>query len=128
MKLGYTILYVQDVNKTVTFYEKAFGLTRGFMDDTHGYAEMETGATKLAFISYEMAETNGVDFGQLGRVTVPPAFEIAFVTDDVAGAFNQAIASGASELKKPTQKPWGQIVSYVKDCNGMLVEICSPMS
>lgn len=53
MKLGYTLLYVDDVEKTMAFYSKAFG--------------------------------------------------------------------------KPTKKPWGQVVSYVRDCNGLLVEICSSM-
>lgn len=31
----------------------------------------------------------------------------------------------AISVVKLTQKPWGQIVSYVKDNNGCLVEICS---
>ena len=44
MKLGYTILYVSDVEKTVAFYEAAFGLTRRFIHEG-GYAEMDTGET-----------------------------------------------------------------------------------
>lgn len=31
----------------------------------------------------------------------------------------------AISVVKPTQKPWGQIVSYVKDNNSCLVEICN---
>ncbi|MFO0110274.1 MAG: VOC family protein, partial [Alphaproteobacteria bacterium] len=33
----------------------------------------------------------------------------------------------AAPLKKPEQKPWGQTVAYVRDLNGFLVEICSPV-
>jgi lactoylglutathione lyase len=37
------------------------------------------------------------------------------------------LASGATEVKPPETKPWGQIVVYVRDLNGFLVEICSEM-
>ena len=33
-RLAYTILYVPDVAKSVEFYQKAFGLTLRFMDDS----------------------------------------------------------------------------------------------
>jgi catechol 2,3-dioxygenase-like lactoylglutathione lyase family enzyme len=42
MKFGYTILYVKDVEKTVAFYESAFGLKRKFVNES-GYGEMDTG-------------------------------------------------------------------------------------
>jgi len=127
MKYGYTILYVDDVLKTVEFYEKSLGLKRRFLHESLTYAEMETGTTRLAFSQKQMARDNGLDFGQLGKQSAPAAFEVAFVTPDVAAAFAAALQNGATELKKPTQKPWGQTVAYVKDCNGFLVEICSPM-
>jgi hypothetical protein len=30
-------------------------------------------------------------------------------------------------VKAPETKPWGQIVAYVRDNNGCIVEICSPI-
>lgn len=127
MKYGYTILYVDDVLTTVDFYEKAFGLKTRFVHDSNAYAEMETGQTRLAFTSKALAKENGLDFGQLGKSPSPAPFEIALVTDQVEDAFKKALENGASELKKPVEKPWGQLVGYVKDCNGFLVEICSPL-
>ncbi len=127
MKYGYTILYVEDVMKTVTFYENAFGLTTRFVHDSNAYAEMETGQTRLAFTSKALAKENGLDFGQLGTSPSLAPFEIALVTENVETAFKKAVENGASELKQPVQKPWGQLVGYVKDCNGFLVEICSPL-
>lgn len=47
--------------------------------------------------------------------------------DNVDAAFQRALIAGAVSLKEPTKKPRGQIVSYVRDLNGFLVEICSPM-
>jgi uncharacterized glyoxalase superfamily protein PhnB len=57
--------------------------------------------------------------------TTPPAFEITFVTDDIDTAFKQAVEAGAIVVKEPTSKPWGQIVGYVRDINGYLVELCT---
>lgn len=128
MKYGYTILYVEDVLKTVAFYEKALGLKKLFVHESNGYAEMETGSTRLAFTAKSLAKENGLDFGQLGNFSSPPPFELALVTPDVELAFKKAVENGASELKKPVQKSWGQLVGYVRDCNGFLVEICSPLN
>lgn len=57
-----------------------------------------------------------------------PSVEVAFVTDDVAGDFEKAVQAEAKAVTPPTQKPWGQTVSYVRDLNGYLVEICSPVA
>jgi len=35
---------------------------------------------------------------------------------------------GAIELSAPTQKPWGQIVSYLRTPDGTLVELCTLVS
>ena len=110
----------------MTFYEKAFGLKRRFIHES-GYGELETGDTKLAFANLELAKSNGVKFQSLPVDGAAPAFEIAFVTEDVEGAFKKAVSEGAVEVKKPIKKPWGQLVGYVRDLNGFLIEICSPV-
>src|SRR5262249_28322110 len=126
MKFGYTILYVKDVEKTVAFYESAFGLKRKFVHES-GYGEMDTGETKLAFASVELATSNGVPFVPANPEGPSPAVEVALVTDDVAEAFAVAVKAGAVPVAEPKQKPWGQTVGYVRDLNGVLIEICSPM-
>lgn len=127
MKFGYTILYVGDVEKTVAFYEAAFGLTRRFIHEG-GYAEMDTGETALAFVNLEVARTNGVSFLEPSTDGPAHAVEVAFVTDDVAANFARAVEAGADVVAEPKEKPWGQTVSYVRDLNGFLVEICSPVA
>lgn len=59
--------------------------------------------------------------------TVPLGFEVALVTDDVATAHARAVEAGARELAAPVQKPWGQVVSYVRCPDGILVELCTPI-
>ena len=60
VSLGYVILYVDDVAGTLAFYEEAFGLRRRFFNDDNGmaYGELETGATRLAFASFKLANSH----------------------------------------------------------------------
>jgi lactoylglutathione lyase len=128
MKFAYTILYVPNVAQALAFYESAFGLTRGFVHECGDYAELQTGETALSFASLTLAESNvegGVTPSDLAHR--PPAFELAFSTDDVAASYERALAAGASSATPPTLKPWGQTVSYVRDVFGNLVEICTPI-
>ncbi len=128
MKLGYTIIYVTDVPDTVAFYETAFGLTRRFIHESDLYAEMDTGGTVLAFAGNEAAEMNGLAIQPNDPVGLAAGWEICFVTEDVSGAFERAVTAGCTPVSKPSEKPWGQTVSYLRDLNGCLVEIASPIT
>lgn len=127
MKLGYTIIYVADVPETVAFYEKAFGLKPRFVHENNLYAELDTGSTALAFAAEPMAAMNELAIRPNRKADVAAGFEIAFVTTDPEAAYQQAVAAGASAVKPPALKPWGQTVGYVRDLNGCLVELCSPI-
>lgn len=128
MKLKYNLFYVDNVPATMDFYEKAFGLTKGFLHPSNQYGEMVTGETSLGFVHHETAGSHGFQYLHTSTKGLPPAFEIGFVTDNVELAFTTALQAGAIAVSVPTTKPWGQTVSYVKDNNGFLVEICSPMN
>lgn len=126
MRLGYVILYVKNIQETVAFYEKAFGLKRRFIHESGAYAEMETGDTALSFVDEKFVK-DFLPFRPNRSSEQAAGIEISLVTDLVEHQFNVAIKAGATSILKPTQKPWGQLVSYVRDNNGCLVEICSPM-
>lgn len=59
VSLGYVVLYVKDVSASLTFYEEAFGLSRRFYNNDNGkaYGELDAGAARLAFYSFELAKT-----------------------------------------------------------------------
>lgn len=129
MKLGYAILYVESVAETVDFYEAAFGFERGMMTPTNEYGEMQTGDTKLAFAANSFVKTlTTVSFETAHPKKAAPPMELGFVTDKVETAFAKAVSAGAVVVKSPEKKPWGQLVGYVRDNNGFLIEICSPMA
>lgn len=128
MKFAYTILYVHNVESTLNFYVKAFGCTSRFLHESKAYGELETGNTILSFADEALAKDNVGAFEKNELTKIPAGFEIAFSTDDVQQAYEKALHAGAHSLQAPAQKPWGQLVAYVRDINGIIIEICSPLS
>jgi lactoylglutathione lyase len=57
----------------------------------------------------------------------PFGIEIGFTTDAVEATVLSAVNAGAKLLENPKTKPWGQVVGYVRDPDGFLIEICKPM-
>lgn len=128
MKFGYTIIYVKDVNASLTFFEKAFGLKTRFIHES-GYGELDTGETTLAFATHELGSNNlPSGYVAVDSSSQPLGIEIALVTESVSQAHQRAIAAGASSINEPIIKPWGQTVSYIRCPDGTLVELCSPLS
>ena len=123
MKFGYTIIYVDGVEATIAFYEKAFGLQRDMVVEGE-FGQLATGETKLGFAAKKMLHGPGQFASPDGKVL---GVEIALTTDDVPAAFAKATVAGAKPVSQPEKKPWGQTVAYVRDNNGFLVELCTPM-
>ena len=129
MKFAYTIVYVADVAASLAFFEQAFGLSRRFMVETGEYGELDTGATTLSFAVHATARGNlGHDYVDAQTSVKPLGIEIGLVTDDVAAACTRAVAAGATLLKAPATKPWGQVVAYLRCPDGTLVELCTAIA
>jgi lactoylglutathione lyase len=128
IKFAYTILYVANVKKTAEFYSKTFGFEVRFIAPGDEYAELNSGTTTLSFAALSLAKSNLKDGFQEGDLKAKPfGIEIGFTTQDVQGLVDKAIAAGAVLLEEPREKPWGQVVAYIRDLDGFLIEVCSPM-
>lgn len=128
VKFGYTILYVQEVEKAIEFYENAFGFSRKFITPDQDYGELITGETTISFASKTLASQNlSEGFQESSLETKPFAIELGFITDDVGELVQKATSFGAVLVSEPKKKPWGQVVAYVRDPEGFLIEICTPM-
>ncbi|MCO4773121.1 MAG: VOC family protein [Deltaproteobacteria bacterium] len=129
MQLGYTILYVDDVPATLDAWKAAFGLTERFRTPEGDYGELDTGSTTLSFAGRELGRSHfeQEDIRALfdGKAQM---FEIGLITDDVPGAYAKAVESGMRTVVEPITKPWGQVVGWVTDHNGILIEIAAPMA
>lgn len=128
VKFGYTILYVEDVTKSIVFYESAFGFKRKFVTPENDYGELETGQTTIAFASTELARSNLKEgFTESNLANKPFATELGLITDDVKGTVERAEKNGAVVVEAAKEKPWGQTVAYIRDIDGFLIELCTPM-
>lgn len=128
MKYGYTILYVENVKETIKFYEKAFGFTPKFITPENDYGELISGETTIAFASYELGKSNfKKELIKANISSKPFGIEMVFVSENIEVDFKKAIDMGAIEFEPIKEKPWGQKVGYVRDINGFLIEICSPI-
>lgn len=126
IKFGYTILYVEDVEESISFYENAFGFSRKFVSPDNDYGELITGETTLSFASKKLAESNFKDgFIESSLEDKPFAIEIGFIVENVPEVLQKATSFGAVIVSEPVEKPWGQVVAYVRDLNGFLIEICT---
>lgn len=123
-----TILYVEDVHRSISFYKKAFGLDERFITEGGEYGEIESQTVALAFSKRKHVDSHlGIKYQSLDLKNPPPPFEICFIVDDVDAAFDQAVEAGATTVSIPAEKPWGQRVAYVRDLDGFLIEIGAKM-
>ena len=98
LQLGYTIIYVQDVEATLQFYERAFQVPTKFLHPSKTYGELQTGSTTLAFAQDTFIEEQSIEFERNEAAKKAPGFEIAFVAQNVEEAFQRAVEQGAEIL------------------------------
>ena len=129
MKYGYTIFYVANVEVSIQFYESAFGFTRKFVTPENDYGELLSGETTIAFASIELGNSNfKKGYQPINPSESPMGMEMAFVTENIEDDFQRALSAGAILYEPIVQKPWGQKVGYLRDNNGILIEICTPVN
>ncbi|KAK3584128.1 hypothetical protein CHS0354_035208 [Potamilus streckersoni] len=129
IKFSYTILYVRDVEKTLTFYEQAFGFLRKFITPEKDYGELDTGNTTLSFALHRLAQSNlSCGFFPRQPQERPLGIEICFITDDMKNALKKAADAGALIITPPKHKPWGQTVAFLRDPEGFLIELATEIT
>lgn len=126
IKFRYTIIYVSSVEEALDFYKRAFGFETKMILDSKEWGELDTGNTTLAFATHEMGRINLDDKYQKADINDPPfGIELSFITDNVRAAFDKAVSAGALPIREPSEKPWGQTVSYVRSIDGTVIEIAT---
>lgn len=128
IQYAYTILYVKDVPQTMEFYKKAFSFEEKFLTPENDYGELLSGSTTIAFANLELGNANfQKGFAESKMSEKPFGIELAFTTLEVEKVMENAIRHGAELLEQMVTKPWGQQVGYLRDVNGFIIEICTPI-
>ncbi len=123
--MKYTILYVNDVEASIHFYQQVLGFPIKLRVES--YVEFDTGDVTLSINSrQDVKEALGLPVPDANQAS--QTFEIGFVVDDVEQTIASMKEKGISIIKEPAKKPWGQTVAYVSDPDGHFIEICDAVS
>lgn len=120
------MFFVEDVPTTLRFYEQAFGAACDHVHDDGSYAELRIGSLTIGVVEADFAERHFPgDFRRQQPSDLPAAFEIYIEVDDLDKAIARATGAGATQLGEPMERPWGQRNSFVRDPNGVVIELAS---
>ena len=122
-RLGWLVLYVDDLERSSAFYEGVFNLERAV--DWEGYREYETGPTRFGLLDRTQARAQVPAAAAGGSRASQVSFTVEL--DQVDQTYLAAVASGAVGVAEPVDKPWGQRVGFVADPDDHLLEIGSPL-
>ncbi|MFI5697603.1 VOC family protein [Kribbella sp. NPDC051586] len=115
MQIGYVILYVADLERSVAFYRDMVRLAYKFTDA--GYAEFDAGGVRFALYERRRAEW------LTGRAVTPGAGgEVVVMVDGVDAYAERLVAAGVPLLSGPADRPWGHRTVHVADPDGFVVE------
>ena len=121
--LGYVVLFVEDLDRALTFYVDKVGLPLRFQDK--GYAELAVEGSKFALLARSrVAELTGD--AHTGH-PAPGAHEgsVTLLVEDVNRVHRELAARGVDFLGGPKDRPWGQRTACFHDPDGHLIEIAT---
>ncbi len=121
-RISMITLGVKDLNRAITFYQQGLGLPKMDSPD-EGVAFFTLNGTWLGLYPWDllaedaMLPPEGVGFRGVTLAHNLPSEQA------VEALFAEAIAAGASEVKKPQKVFWGGFSGYFQDPDGHLWEV-----
>jgi lactoylglutathione lyase len=117
-RVGYVILFVADLERSVAFYRDVVGVPFKLQGD--GYVEFATEGTRFGLYDRNrLGELTGQDATAPGR----PGGEVVFLVGDVDAEAERLRGAGATILKGPLDRAWGHRTLHVQDPDGFVVEL-----
>ncbi len=119
----FTNLLSADVARSAAFYEALLGMQRHFDSDW--------------FVILTHPDIDGLEFGILKRDhdivptearATPAGVIVTFVVADCDAVFTAAEKEGAIVLEPPTDMPYGQRRLLLRDPDGTVIDVSSPIA
>jgi lactoylglutathione lyase len=117
-RVGYVILFVADLERSVGFYRDVVGLEFRLHGD--GYAEFATEGARFGL--YDRSRLGELT-GQEPAAGGGPGGEVVFLVEDVDAEAERLRRAGAAILKGPVDRAWGHRTLHLRDPDGFVVEL-----
>ena len=112
----FPIIRVQDLERSLEFYEGLLGLERGYQWPPEGEGELGFAVVRLG----EWA----LGLTQADRTYEPDdRYELCFYTADVDETVGELRAHGVPVLHEPEDMPWGERMAWVADPDGNRIHL-----
>jgi lactoylglutathione lyase len=113
--LDYVILYVDDLERSLTFYRLLLGVVGTRRSET--YAELVLENCRLGFYLRKAVPD------LVGRSSEGSGAELLFLVEDVDAEADRLRSAGVRILSGPLDRPWGHRTVHVEDPDGHVVEL-----
>ena len=117
-RVGYVILFVADLERSVAFYRDVVGLEFRLAGD--GYVEFATQGARFGL--YDRSRLEELT-GQGPEAPAHPGGEAVFLVEDVDAEAARLRAAGAAILSGPVDRAWGHRTLHLEDPDGFVVEL-----
>ncbi|MGH2814804.1 MAG: VOC family protein [Actinomycetota bacterium] len=121
-QVGYVILFVADLERSIAFYRDVIGLP--FKLEGDGYVEFATQGTRFGLYDRNRLEELT---GQGAEAPERPGGEVVFLVEDVDAEAERLRAAGVTVLKGPVDRAWGHRTVHVEDPDGFVVELAEEL-
>lgn len=121
--LGYVILFVEDLERTLAFYVDKVGLPLRFRAE--GYVELAVEGSKLALLARSRVPELAGSAHAARPASGAHEGSVTLLVQDVNRTYHELTARGVSFLAAPKDRPWGQRTAYFVDPDDHLIEIAT---
>ncbi len=121
--LGYVILFVEDLERTLAFYVDKVGLPLRFRAE--GYVELAVEGSKFALLARSRVPELAGSAHAARPASGAHEGSVTLLVQDVNRTYHELTARGVSFLAAPKDRPWGQRTAYFVDPDGHLIEIAT---
>jgi lactoylglutathione lyase len=121
--LGYVVLFVEDLERTLAFYTDKVWLPVRFRAE--GYVELAVEGSKLALLARSRVSELAGNANAGRPASGSHEGSVTLVVEDVDRVHRDLSSRGVAFLGSPKDRSWGQRTAYFQDPDGHLIEIAT---
>lgn len=123
-KIGAITLFVEDTDRSKSFYQKVFDLQPMLEDDTGAGFRLEN---TLLFLTKSSQAPALIAPAVVGSPANGPRHVFAIIVDDVDAVCAELNEKGVALLNGPEDRPWGMRTANFQDPDGYVWEIATEL-